>query len=69
LADDVVDRHTHAITSRSVHAPRHSTVEHQPGEMRAHRAINDVGYCLVATRNLMQSSHIDTSDPRLSHTR
>jgi hypothetical protein len=57
------------ITTGRVRATRHGAVESQSGQMRSHRAVNDVGGRLILARDGVQPCHVDKRDVRLSHTR
>jgi hypothetical protein len=69
LVHDVIDGGAERITASDVHATRCGAVEHQPGHMRPHGALDDVGGRLVLARDGVQRRHIDPGDIRLSHTR
>ena len=65
----MVDGYAQGVTAGGVHATRHGAVEHQPGQMRPHSSVYDVGGRLVLSRDGVQRGHVDTGDLRLSHTR
>jgi hypothetical protein len=69
LIHDAVDRGAQRVAAGDMGAASDSPVEHQPGQMRAHCSIDDVGDCFVLARHGVQSRYVDTGDVTLSHTR
>jgi hypothetical protein len=69
LVHNVVDSRPKSVTAGYVRTARGGTVEHQPGQMRSHGALDDVGDRFVLARDGMQRRDVDTGSLRLSHTR
>jgi hypothetical protein len=69
LVDDVVDCCAESVTASDVHATRSGAVEHEPGQVRSHGSLDDIGGRLVLARDGMQRRYVDAGDVRLSHTR
>ena len=65
----MVDGRAQSVTAGGMRTAGHSTVEHQPGQMRADRTIHDVGDRFILTRSGVQRSHVDTRRLSLSHIR
>jgi len=65
----MIDGRAQSVTAGGMRTAGHSTVEHQPGQMRAHCTIDDVGDRFVLARDGVQRSHVDTGRLSLSHIR
>jgi hypothetical protein len=69
LVDDAVDGCAEGVTASDMRATRRCAVEHQPGQVRSHGSLDDIGGRLVLARNGVQRRYVDAGDVRLSHTR